>query len=355
MIKKINRFTYLLCAAGLLAGACSDKKGAPTQLHSVYVAQVGGADASATRSFPGMVVEDHTVSLGFKTPGQIKRIYVKEGQAVRAGQLLAELDNADYRLGVEALQIQYDQVKEEVARARRLYEKNSMSANDYEKAAAGLRQLAVQLQVNKNKLDYTRLTAPASGIVGSVNFAPAEMVDAGTAVFTLINSSSMEVECDIPASVYAMRDRLSDFTCTATVDSGRAFPLRLLSVLPKADGNQLYRMRLAFVGKAPHQITSGMNVEVTASTDAEGQQLTIPSTALFRYEGKECVWLLMPDSTVMRRAVNVTGAPSGSMVTVAQGLSSADRVVTAGVSALREGERVKVIAKPSETNVGGLL
>ena len=63
---------------------------------------------------------------------------------------------------------------DEVARASRLYEKKSMSANDFEKASAGLRQLGVQLQVNKNKLAYTKLYAPADGYVSAVNFSPAE-------------------------------------------------------------------------------------------------------------------------------------------------------------------------------------
>lgn len=63
--------------------------------------------------------------------------------------MLAELDDEDYKLGVEALQIQYNQLKDEVARTRKLFEQKSVSANDYEKASAGLRQLGVQLQVNK--------------------------------------------------------------------------------------------------------------------------------------------------------------------------------------------------------------
>ena len=137
----------------------------------------------------GIVREAHTISLGFKTAGQIERIHVREGDYVRQGQLLAELDDADYRLGVEALQIQYDQLEDEVERTKRLFDQKSVSVNDYEKAVAGLRQLGVQLQVNKNKLDYTKLYAPIDGYVQSVNFSPAEMVDAGTALFTLLDMS----------------------------------------------------------------------------------------------------------------------------------------------------------------------
>lgn len=125
------------------------------------------------RTFSGVVRAAHEVNLGFKTAGQIARIHVEEGDYVRRGELLAELDDADYRLAVEALQIQYDQLKDEVERTKQLFEQKSVSANDFEKASAGLRQLGVQLQANRNKLNYTKLYAPTDGYIQKVNFSPA--------------------------------------------------------------------------------------------------------------------------------------------------------------------------------------
>ncbi len=349
-MKKIS----ILLSAVLLC-ACSHRPAEQAQPHSVYVTEVSGADADATCSFAGRVEEEKSISLGFKTPGQIKRILVKKGQAVHKGQLLAELDNADYALGVEALQIQYDQVSQEVARAKRLYEKNSMSTNDYEKAAAGLRQLAVQLQVNKNKLAYTRLYAPASGVIGEVNFAPAEMVDAGTAVFTLLGSSQMEVECDIPAQVYHTIGNYSDFTCRTSLQPDKSYNMKLLGIVPKADGNQLYRLRLAFAEPVGTGITAGMNVDVSARCATPQSDIELPASAIFRDGDQTCVWQVMPDSTVQRVAVTVADVPAGANVTVVSGLAPGARVVKAGVNALHSGDKVRIIEQPSETNVGGLI
>lgn len=351
----------LWLSAILICCSCSDKsdkKGvadADTR-HSVYVATVGGADSDGARTLTGVVEENDNISLGFKTAGQIKRIYVKEGDRIRKGQLLAELDASDYQLGVEALQIQYDQLKEEVARARRLYEKNSMTANDFEKAVAGLRQLGVQLQVNKNKLAYTRLYAPAAGTVESVNFAPAEMVDAGTAVFTLLDMGRMEVVCDIPANLYMDRGLFTRFSCRSAHIPGREIPLQLISIVPKADGNQLYRMHFALGSDAGSRITPGMNVEVSIGMAGDGKGgVGLPSSALFRKGCATYVWVVKSDSTVVKREVGVKGNLDGAEVIVESGLAPGDRVVRAGVSALHEGEKVKVIEAPSETNVGGLL
>ncbi len=356
----MNRVISALCFSLLLCG-CAKQQETESFGHSVCVTNPVATDGVERKVFSGVVEENNGISLGFKTPGQLKRILVKEGDYVRSGQLLAELDDADYQLGVEAAQIQYDQLHDEVDRATRLFEKNSMSANDYEKATAGLRQLEVQLQVNKNKLDYTKLYSPVAGYIQSVNFSPAEMVDAGTAVFSLLDVSGMEVVVDIPSAMY---DRASDFSGFSSRPAGRGdgkwIPLTFLSLVPKADSNQLYRMRLAVPASEVKSLVSGMNmevaVEVTDTVSDNIAALWLPVSALFRdTDGAECVWVLQPDSTVVKRPVMVDHARSGASVAVTSGVAPAESVVRAGVNVLTEGEKVRVIAEPSETNVGGLL
>ena len=360
IIHKMNRVITALCASLLLCG-CAKQQDGGSFGHSVCVTNPVAADGMERKTFSGVVEETDGISLGFKTPGQLKRILVKEGDYVSRGQLLAELDDADYLLGVEAAQIQYDQLRDEVERATRLFEKNSMSVNDYEKATAGLRQLGVQLQVNKNKLDYTKLYAPVAGYIQSVNFSPAEMVDAGTSVFSLLDVSGMEVVVDIPSSLYERASDFSGFSCRPSGrDNGQWIPLTFQSLVPKADSNQLYRMRLAVPAAEVKSLVSGMNMDVAVEvTDSQADirpAVWLPVSALFRDAGGvECVWVLQPDSTVAKRQVEVDHGRSGNGIAVTSGVALSDNVVRAGVNVLTPGEKVRVIAEPSETNVGGLL
>lgn len=355
----MKRITAAICGSLLLC-CCSRQQEGGTFGHSVCVTNPVASDETARKTFSGIVEETNGISLGFKTPGQLKRILVKEGDYVRQGQLLAELDDADYKLGVEAVQVQYDQLHDEVERASRLFEKNSMSANDFEKASAGLRQLGVQLEVNKNKLAYTKLYAPVAGYIQSVNFSPAEMVDAGTSVFSLLDVSGMEVVVDIPSSLYSRSADFKGFACRPSNGDDRWIPLTFLSLVPKADSNQLYRMRLSVPSGEVKSLVSGMNMEVVVdldnSDDGLGQVVTVPVSALFLdADGTECVWVLEADTTVVKRPVTVDHGRSGASVTVTSGVAPSDKVVRAGVNVLTDGEKVRVIAEPSETNVGGLL
>lgn len=353
-MKKADR-CWIALAVILLSG-CSGGRQEASFVRSVYVTQPEALGGETTRTYSGIVRAAHEVSLGFKTAGQIAGIHVVEGDYVRRGQLLAELDDADYRLAVEALQIQYDQLQDEVKRTQRLFEQRSVSANDYEKARAGLRQLGVQLQANRNKLDYTKLYAPTDGYVQTVNFSPAEMVDAGTALFTLLDLSGMEVEVDIPAGEYLQRDRFTRFACRAAGIGGE-MPLRLSGLPPRADGNQLYHLTLAFAARPDRRLTPGMNVEVRISLadTTRRQGFALPLGAVFLEGNTPSVWVLGADSTVRRRTVVLDNTDAEGRAVIREGLNGDERIVRAGVSALEEGEKVRVLDAPSQTNVGGLL
>lgn len=353
----MKRLITTVLVAGALC-ACGGAQHENAALRSVELTEPAPMEATRMKCYPGIVREAHTIGLGFKTAGQIERICVKEGDYVRQGQLLAELDAADYRLGVEALQIQYDQLQEEIARTKQLFDQKSISANDYEKAVAGLKRLGVELQTNKNKLDYTKLYAPTDGYVQAVNFSPAEMVDAGTSLFTLLDVSHMEVVADIPAAEYRQRNRFVRYRCKADGIDGE-LPMKLLSLTPKADGNQLYQLRLTFDGQPDKRLTAGMNVEVGIvvedTTSARG--VAVPLCALFRDNetGEPCVWVFGADSTARKRPVVLGGTDAEGRAVVVEGLTDGERIVRAGVHVLRDGERVRVVEKPSKTNIGGLL
>lgn len=353
----MKRLITMVIVVGALC-SCGEAPHENSEIRSVALTEPILLESTHETNHSGIVCEAHTISLGFKTAGQIERIHVREGDYVHRGQLLAELDDADYRLGVEALQIQYDQLKDEVKRTKQLFDQKSVSVNDYEKAVAGLKQLGVDLQANKNKLDYTKLYAPTDGYVQSVNFSPAEMVDAGTALFTLLDVSYMEVVADIPVGEYRQRDRFARFYCkVAGIEE--EFPMKLSSLTAKADGNQLYQIRLTFTEQPDKRLTAGMNAEigiiVTNTVSTTG--FAVPLCAVFHDNDKNepCVWILEADSTVSKRPVMLKGTDTEGRAVVIEGLTGDEGIIRAGVNVLQEGQRVRVVKKPNKTNIGGLL
>lgn len=357
MIRKKSISPLVLLA--VLAGCSVKGRQAASPVRTVKTVCVESAGTASFSVYPGVVKEANSINVGFKAAGQIEIVNVKEGDYVRSGQLLASLDDKDYKLGVEALQIQYDQLSDEVSRLEELYAKKSVSANDFEKAKAGLAQLGIQLRINKNKLAYTKLYAPVSGYIQKVNFAPSEMVDAGTPLFVMMDVSSIEVIADIPAADCQKRDGFRSYSCRSS--QGDTAPLTLVSIAPKADGNQLYRMTLRCSGTRNAMATSfipGTNVEVLVGREDSAKDsvavLTLPLAAV-RYDGSQAyVWTVAKDSTLVRMDVQVGASETAGKVCVT-GVGQGVEVVSAGAATLSQGEKVRIMGRQPESNVGGLL
>ena len=355
---KLSRLTCALAVAPLLAMAgCagSEKTETGTIVHNVFVVNPLPAGAEGSVSLPATVEEGRTISVGFKTAGQIKRILVKEGSHVSAGQLVAVLDTVDYALGVSTLREKYAQLLSETERHTKLHASGNMSDNDYEKATSGLRQLALQLKVEENRLSYCRLTSPASGIVTKVNFENSEMVDAGTPVIELMDNSSLEAVVDLPVRLYAARDRFESFIGISSLDPSRQVRLQMLSLTPRADNSQLYRLRLGV--PAGSGFTSGMNITVRINSLTSGNRsVTVPLSSVFDKSGHQYVWVVNPADSVVRAAeVKVSGTGEGGVVDIVSGITDQDIIVRAGVHHLVDGEKVNILPGESETNPGNIL
>lgn len=341
-MQKVKKLLFL-AVTGVCLGGCSEGgNNVSTAVHNVFTVRPEAVGSATELTLPAVVEEARIISVGFKTAGQISRICVKEGQRVSEGQVLAMLDTADYSLGISTLREKYRQMVVENERRARLHATGNMSDNDYENAVSGMRQLELQLRLEENKLGYCTLKAPVGGVITKVNFEASEMVDAGTPVFELMDNSRLEVVVDLPVRNFAASEHFVSFVGESPLVAG-SVPLKMLSLTPRADNTQLYRLRLAPDG-AVKGLTPGMNMTVRiACSGCDSGSVVVPLSAVFNLRGAQCVWVVNPaDSVISARQVVVEGLPQGENVEVG-GLAPSDIIVRAGVHHLTEGERVNIL------------
>lgn len=307
------------------------------------MAEVTTPGGHESASYAGVVEEGASVNASFMADGKIGRVMVKEGDRVRKGQLLAALDDSDYRIGVAQLEAQYAQMTKEKERMDAMFDKHNIAPNDYEKFEAGYKQLGLQLEMARRKLDYTRLYSPADGYIATSYMNPGELVGAGTSVFNIIDDSNLKASVDLPVSVYLNKDAIT--SAKGSVPGVKSdIPLTVVSFTPDPDNNMLYRMKLAIPASVARELTAGMNITVTldAAGDLASQSMA-PSRAIFSEDGKTYVWVFnAADSTISKKAVTVEGVPAGKMSAV-KGLAPGERIVETGVRQLYEGEKVNVL------------
>ena len=145
----------------------------------VRIDTVRAPEGAVELQYPGHVVAATEANVSFKVAGTLKRVLVSEGDYVKAGQLIAEIDPVDYKVQLSATEAEYAQIKADAERVMGLYQDGGTTASNYDKARYGLQQIEAKLQNHRNQLAYTRLVAPFSGRVQKRYFMGGENVSAG--------------------------------------------------------------------------------------------------------------------------------------------------------------------------------
>lgn len=323
--------------------SCHNEREDGSTLRNVVLTSVESLKDTETTSYPGIVEEGESVSASFMADGKIGNLLVKEGDRVQKGQLIASLDDSDYRIGVSQLEAQYNQMTKEKERMDAMFEKHNIAPNDYEKFTAGYEQLKLQLDMVRRKLDYTRLYSPANGYISSKYMSEGELVGAGTPVYNIVNDSHLIANVDLPVSVYLKKKSLNGAFGSVPGIEGK-IPLKMISFTPDADNNMLYRMKLSIPPSYSRELTPGMNISVSLElADTQTSDNMIPSRSIFSQDGKTYVWVFNSnDSTIQKHRVEIEGSPIGKM-SVVKGLDNNAKIVETGVKQLYEGEKVNVV------------
>jgi len=305
--------------------------------------------------FPAIIEEAQEVNLAFRVAGPIFKVHVKEGQYVKKGQLIAEMDSRDYEVQKSAAEAQALQLKSEFERVEELKNRNSVSENDYEKMKAGKEMAEAKYRNTVDQLNDTKLYAPFSGYITEVMFKNGELVNQGTPIVSIVDVSLLKVEIDVPASMYIKKDAITHIECTQENIQNETFPLTLYSNNIKANNNGLYKLYLYHSPKTGSKLAPGMNVSVNISFKAyEAPIVSIPVTAIFEKDGNSFVWVVN-NNVVSSRQIETNNLIINSHIGITKGLKSGEQVITGGLHLLKENETVRLVAPQSKTNIGNLL
>ena len=356
-------WTLSLAAACLLAPACAaapPPAGKETVRPVRYVlAQTGGA--RRTRTFAGVARARSESSLSFRVGGMIARIDVGVGEGVRAGDPLARIDAVDYELQAkeaEAALRQADAVAKNAAadlrRAWALYENDNLSRTDLDSAVAGADSAAAQVEAMAKRLEraqrqvrYATLAAPVAGVIADVLVAANENVASGQPVVVLTSDAVPEVEFSVPEGLIGEIREETPVSVSFNAIPNERFPGRVaeVGVAATATGT-MYTVAVRLDGAAS-AVRPGMAAEVAIDFAGVGDpgHVVVPAAAVNEDVQGRFVFVVEPSggglAVVRRRPVTVGAITSGGFEVV-EGVVPEDRVMSAGVSRVSDGDVVRL-------------
>jgi multidrug efflux pump subunit AcrA (membrane-fusion protein) len=346
-------------------------------------------------SASGSVEPARAVDTAFQISGRIARVYVEEGQAVRIGEILAELDGTDYRNALDAARGQADAAQaasrkadagprpqeleqarldaerwqDEYKRMRLLYERKSLPPNDFKKveaayraaserydmarqgareedkaaAEAQFRAASAQAAEARKRLADARLAAPIAGFIGMRRMEAGQTVAAGIPVVSVLDLDPVKIRVGIPeAEIGKVRQGARAEITVPSLDNRRfAGTVEMVGVAADPT-SRTYSVKITVPN--PHRaLLAGMVSEARIVGPSTVRALTVPGEAIVRDpQGATQVFVYFPDrGRVYARRVTV-GEPLGNELEIREGLAGNEQVVVAGQQNVREGSPVTV-------------
>lgn len=303
--------------------------------------------------------------LGFRVGGKLLVRSANLGDAVRAGQVLAQLDPGDLKLGQEAAQAalaaaraSYEFSEAEFKRFKELKDQGFISGWELERretalsaARAQYEQARVQASVQGNQTRYATLSADASGVITSVEAEPGAVVAAGASVVRLAHDGPRDAVFNVPedrvAELRALIGKPGALKVHVWNDGQAPIAATVREIAASADPATRTFVVKADVGRAGVRL--GQSATVKVEMPRLAGQIKLPLTAVFEANGAPAVWVLDRASmTVKQQPVRVAGA-EGNEVVLAGGVGAGETVVVAGVHVLTPGQKVRLYAERQST------
>jgi RND family efflux transporter MFP subunit len=347
-------------------------------------AKAGGPSApNAVLNASGYVVARREATVSSKVTGKVMDVLIEEGHPVKAGQVLAHLDDSQARAALNLAEAQLAASQKSMAedqakltqleltlkRRQALLKDNVVGQAEVDDAQSQVDSTKARIEFSRQQIDVSErnvelqktnlndmvVRAPFSGIVISKDAQPGEMispVSAGggftrTGIGTIVDMSSLEIEVDVNET-YINRVT-SNQKVEAVLDAypDWRIPSHVITTIPSADRQKAtVKVRIAFEQLDP-RILPDMGVKVAFLQDAPaaGQasaapRVLVPKAAVRNADGHSIVFVLR-DDRVERRAVRV-GLDAGDQIELVSGVSAGERVVVDGPPTLKDGDKVRV-------------
>jgi membrane fusion protein (multidrug efflux system) len=269
----------------------------------------------------------------------VRRLPFVEGQPVRAGAMLVQLDDAQLRADVSRTEALRDQARATFERVKAVVGQGAGAPQDLDDAAASLKVAEANLSLAQTRLRKTRITAPFAGVTGPKRVSPGAYVRAGTPMTDLAAIAVIKVTFSVPERYLGRLHRGAPVTLSAPAFPGYQITGGIDVMDPVLDPQTRSSRVIARVRNPGGRFRPGMSVNVSAVLSQRPEAVTVPNEAVFSEGGESFVYVVKKDSTVTRSSLQL-GTRLADVVEVVKGLEPGMFVVRAGHQKLFEGAKV---------------
>jgi RND family efflux transporter MFP subunit len=313
----------------------------PVTEHLVAAITVEPASTTGSHERPGSLRYRRQVRIFSQEEGRITDLALFEGDQVRQGDVLIELDDDLLRAELDRARATLAEAELDVQRLDDLVKRRAASDAELSQARTAAAVAQADVRLLETRLAFTRILAPFDGVIIERLVEPGDFVGKNTHLLSIADPESLVAEV-YASELILPRVSVGDPARLRIDALGTAvFPARILRIHPRLEQSSRQGIVELTLEETPPGATAGQFVRVTLETAAV-ERLLVPFRALRRDRGGEFVWLITDEGQATRRAVR-SGLQVADRIEILDGLQTGEQIVTRGFLGLSEGKMVKVI------------
>ena len=313
------------------------------ELGASDVARAARVDLIAGVPVSGTLDPSLVVRIASPIPEVVEAVFVREGDAVRAGQALARFRTSAAEPAALSAEAQRRLAVSDYERMQNLFKEGAVSQRDVENAEVSLRAAESGEALARKKLNESTVRAPASGVISQRAVDSGDRVKDGDLLFQLVNTSELEFAATVP-SEYAAEVRVGSAVVLAVSGATNAGLTGHVSRVNATVDPATRQVKVyVTVANADHRIVGGLFASGRIVLREVKGAVAVPQTAIRRDEGGKVYVLVVDGGRIGRREV-ATGATDeqASLVEVTLGLEGGETVIVGPASGLDPGQSVTV-------------
>lgn len=288
----------------------------------------------------GSLRSDESITMSPEIDGRLSEIRVKEGEKVKAGTVVAVLDQSVYLAEIAQIEASLALSRANFQRATELLQRNAGTVRARDEAQAALRQDEASLALAKAQLEKTRIVAPFDGVLGLRRVSLGQYLQAGTEVINLEAIDPLKVDFRVPELYFPVVRVGQEISISVDALPGESFAGTVYAIDPQVDVGGRSIVIRARVPNPDERLRPGLFVRVSLVYDAREAAVLVPEQAIVPIGGKKFVYRLI-DGRVVQTEV-VLGERVGTRVEIRSGVAAGELVVTAGQLRIDDGDAVRV-------------
>jgi membrane fusion protein (multidrug efflux system) len=351
-IKRVGQLGALLAAlAAALAGCGAESNSKPAasapRAHLVELAVAEPGRLAYTADRAGSLRAQREVRIVNQEEGRLTAVRVREGDRVRAGDVLVRYDDRILRAELDKASATLAQAELDHERSRQLKEKGFVSEDAVQRAATAREIASAQVRLLRARVQHMTITAPFDGVVARRLVEPGNVTSQHTHLLTVIDPSQLVTDVNVSELVMpylAVGDRAE-----VRIDAlgEKLHPGKIARIHPAIDPATRTGRLEVVLNPVPKGARAGQFCRVVLSTGAS-EQLVVPLAALQRDVKGEFVYVFHDADGTVRRAGVATGLRLADRVEIRDGLERGAQVVVKGLLGLGAGMRVKPVEPRAE-------